>query len=130
MSSNYPHGFFNGVTIRGVPILQTHPGKVFWVSNASAAQMTGHKTGSDNNSGDFNAPFATLDYAIGRCTASRGDIICVKPGYTDEITAAGTIAADVAGVSILGLGMGSLRPTDDGHERWKRHPRIWCDSRR
>src|SRR3990167_1108699 len=108
--SNYPGGFANGVLIRGMPILQSHPGRVFWVSNATAAEMAGQRAASNGNDGSFNAPFSTLDYAIGRCTASRGDIIFVKPGYTQTITLATEIVMDVAGIAIVGLGRGSLRP--------------------
>ena len=35
LASNYPNGFANGVTIRGVPITITNPGAVFWVSNST-----------------------------------------------------------------------------------------------
>jgi hypothetical protein len=108
--SNYPNGFLSGVTLRGMPILQAHPGEVFWVSNAAATMMQGHRGGSNGNKGTFAAPFATIDYAIGRCTAGRGDIICVKPGHAETITTAGAIAGDVAGVAIVGLGTGSARP--------------------
>jgi hypothetical protein len=100
--SNYPNGFANGVTIRGVPVTVTNPGNVFWVDSGA---------GSDGNKGTYERPFATIDYAIGRCTASNGDIIFVKPGHTETVSAAGDIAADVAGVAIIGLGKGSLRPT-------------------
>ena len=109
--SNYPGGFKDGIVIRGLPLSVLHPGKVFWVSNATAAQLPGHKAASDGNQGTFDAPFATIDYAIGRCTASRGDVIMVKPGYTQTITLATEILLDVAGVAIVGLGTGSLRPT-------------------
>lgn len=100
--SNYPNGFANGVTVRGVPLLNTYGGAVFWVHSG---------TGSDGNKGTFDRPFATIDTAIGACTANRGDVIMVKPGHAETITAAAGIALDVAGVSIVGLGNGSLRPT-------------------
>lgn len=108
--SNYPGGFLHGLTIRDVPIQVLHPGKVFWVSNAAAAKLTGHKDGSDGNPGTFAAPFATLDYAIGKCVASRGDIIMVKPGHAENVATAAAISADVAGIAIVGLGAGTLRP--------------------
>lgn len=110
MPSNYPKGFPGGITLRGVPITQTHPGKVFWVYNGSAL-LPGQKTGSDGNKGTFDAPFATIDYAIGNCLASRGDIIFVKPGHAETISTAAIIIADVAGIAIVGLGGGSMRPT-------------------
>ena len=109
MSSNYPNGFTNGVTIRGVPLLQVHPGEVFWV-NGSSVVAKGAVGGSNNNDGTYRRPFATIDYAIGQCTGSRGDIIAVMPGHTEDIDAAGGITLDVAGVAIVGLGAGSLRP--------------------
>jgi hypothetical protein len=55
-------------------------------------------------------PFATIDYAIGRCTANNGDIIYVLPDHAETISAAGGITCDVAGVSIIGLGVGTDRP--------------------
>jgi hypothetical protein len=77
-------------------------GNVFWVdSNA----------GSDSGAGSFDTPYDTVDYAIGKCTASNGDVIFVKEGHTETLTAASAITCDVAGVTIIGLGEGSLRPT-------------------
>jgi len=68
-------------------------------------------TGSNGNSGtDPDNPYADIDYAIGQCTANKGDVIYVMPGHADTISAAGDITLDVAGVSIIGLGNGSLRP--------------------
>ena len=108
--SNYPTGFANGISIRGVPLLQTHPGLVYWVYNGTTLD-TGHKNGSDGNVGTFNAPFATLDYAIGRCRANKGDIIMIKPGHAETVSSATALALDVAGVAIVGTGIGSNRPT-------------------
>lgn len=69
-------------------------------------------TGTDAAGGGQNpdAPLATIDYAIGLCTASKGDIIYVMPGHAETLTAAAGIDADVIGISIIGLGNGSLRP--------------------
>lgn len=110
-SSNYPNGFANGVSIRGVPLVQTHPGKAFWVSNVTTGLLPGQKGGSNGNKGTFDAPFATIDYAIGQCAAGRGDIIFVKPGHAENVGAAAAIAADVAGVALVGLGSGKGVPT-------------------
>lgn len=99
--SNYPNGFANGVNIRGVPLLNTYGGKVFWVDSGA---------GSNGNKGTFDRPFSTIDYAIGQCTADNGDIIMVKPGHSEAISTA-DIDADVNGISIIGLGAGSNRPT-------------------
>lgn len=107
--SNFPNGF-NQVTIRGVPIVQTHPGEVFFVNNSSVLAKLGIG-GSNSNDGTYKKPFSTIDYAINRCTASRGDIIMVMPGYTETIPLATTLVPDVAGIAIIGLGSGTLRPT-------------------
>ena len=100
--SNFPGGFAQGVSIRGVPLTVTNPGQTFWVHSG---------TGSNGNDGTQNRPFASIDYAVGRCTADRGDVIFVKPGHTETVTAAGGLDLDVAGVAVIGLGTGSLRPT-------------------
>lgn len=107
--SNYPNGFSNGVTIRGVPIQIAQPGQVYWVNGSSVLVEDG-VAGSNGNPGTYQKPFATIDYAIGRCKASRGDVIMVMPGHTETVSAAGSIAADIAGVAICGLGAGTTRP--------------------
>lgn len=99
-ASNFPGGFANGVTIRGVPLLTAYPGKVFWVDSAA---------GSDGNKGTFDRPFATIAYAIARCSAGKGDIVMVKAGHSEATTAA--IAMSIAGVAVIGLGVGRSRPT-------------------
>ncbi len=108
--SNYPNGFLNGVTIRGVPLLQLHPGKVFWVNNSSVL-AEGGSGGSDGSPGTYTQPFASVTYALTKCTASRGDIIAIMPGYTEAVSSAGGEAWNVAGVAIVGLGQGDLKPT-------------------
>ncbi len=104
--SNYPNGFENGLTIRNKPIDMTISGNVFFVGKTPEGQA-----GSNGYSGTYNWPFATIDFAIGKCTANHGDIIFVKAGHTETITTAGGIAAEVAGISIIGLGSGGDRPT-------------------
>ena len=85
--------------------LDTHSQEVFWVDSGSG--------GNVSNAGTFPKPFATLDYAIGRCTASQGDIIYVKEGHSEALGSADQIDADVAGISIIGLGNGDNRPLFD-----------------
>lgn len=53
---------------------------------------------------------ATIDSAIGQCTASRGDVIFVAPGHTEAVTST-SLNVDIAGISIIGIGSGSLKPT-------------------
>lgn len=101
-ASNYPNGFANGVAIRNIPLAISHPGKVFWVSSTE---------GSNGNKGTQDRPFASIDYAVGRCTANKGDVIFVKPGHVETVSAAGGLSLDVAGIAVVGLGSGAARPT-------------------
>ena len=112
MYANYDQGFANGLTVRGIPVVQAHPGMVFWVGNstASTASLRGEKGASDGNKGTFLEPFSTIAYALTQCTADRGDIIFVRPGYTETV-AATDLTLNVAGVAVIGLGTGSKRPT-------------------
>lgn len=77
-------------------------GNVFFVSS-----VTGSATGGYTP----DAPAATIAQALALCTASKGDIIFVAPDHVETIAAAAGIAIDKAGVSIIGLGQGSNRPT-------------------
>lgn len=98
--SNYPKGFRYGVNVRGLPVLNTYGGNVYWVDS---------NTGSDSGSkgGTFDHPFDTIDYAVGRCTADNGDIILVKPGHVETVIAAGGLDLDVAGITIIFMGEGA-----------------------
>ena len=86
--------------------LKQHPGAIWFVDS-------GHAYASD--SAGFgrtpDAPFATIDYAVGMCTASQGDVIYVMPGHAEVVSAAGDLDLDVIGISVVGLGNGSLQPT-------------------
>lgn len=83
--------------------LAEHPGEILFVHSG---------TGSSSNDGSSpDSPMATVDQAINRCTAGKGDVIYVLPGHAETITAADGFDADVAGISIIGLGRGTNRPT-------------------
>lgn len=107
--SAFPHG----ISSFGVPVLGTASepviaGNVFFV--ASVAGGSWGAGVDDPSCGTKEKPFATIDYAIGKCTANNGDVIYVMPGHTETIASAGGITADVAGISIIGLGNARLRP--------------------
>ena len=74
---------------------------------------SGASNASDSNSGtSWSLPLATIDGAINKCTANQGDIIYVAEGHTETYTTTGAkFVADVAGITIIGLGTGSDRPT-------------------
>ena len=78
-------------------------GTTYYVdSTNSVASDTAARAGTSRDE-----PFATLDYAIGRTSASNGDTIVLLPGHAETTTA---IAADVAGIRIIGIGQGRNRP--------------------
>jgi len=89
-------------SIQGMP-----PNNVYWVqSTATGATDTA-------TAGTKEQPFATIDYAVGRCTANKGDVILALPGHVETISGAASLAVDVAGISVIGLGQGKNRPILD-----------------
>jgi len=100
--THFPHGIssFGVPQLGGAGLIPQTTGTYFFVDDS----------GSNANDGkDPDHPFADLDYAIGQCTADHGDIIIVMPGHAETVAA--TIAVDVAGIQIIGLGNGEARPT-------------------
>lgn len=76
-------------------------GNIVFVDSGASAAGSGFSPDS---------PVLTIDAAIGLCTASNGDIIVVMEGHAEAIVGAAGIAADVAGITIVGLGRGRNRP--------------------
>ena len=99
--TNHPGGFDQGLTIRGLPLMMTHPGNIYFVDSTA---------GANGNPGTFKRPLASIDTAVGKCRASKGDIIIAKPGHVETVTAAGGLDLDVAGIALIGLGSGASRP--------------------
>lgn len=86
-------------------------GKSFVVGASAVAYRD---TYSDIFSADptgTNRFFNTIDAAVGSCTANAGDTIYVLPGHTESISNATSLLLDVAGVNIVGIGVGANRPT-------------------
>ena len=81
-------------------------GNIYFVDSGSS---TGGTSAGYGHSPD--APFTTIDSAINQCTANQGDVIYVMTGHSETLTGASAITCDVAGVSIIGLGRGTDRPT-------------------
>ncbi len=110
-ATNFPSGFANGLSVRGMPLLQMQPGNVFWLGNG-VIMRAGQRAGSNGNRGTFNDPFATLDYAVNTaCTPGRGDIVFVLPNHAETISSATATLLRASGVAVIGLGGGSNRPT-------------------
>ncbi len=108
--TNFPGGFTGGLTLRGLPILQTQPGKVFFLYNGPVTEQ-GETVGSDSNRGTFQRPLSTLSGALAQCTPGKGDIILVKPGHVETISTATALRVNVSDVAIIGLGGGTSRPS-------------------
>ena len=68
--------------------------------------------GSDaNNGSSWLLAYATMDKVLSMCTADNGDVIFVAPGHAETVSAAAGMVFDVAGVTIIGFGNGTLKPT-------------------
>ncbi len=81
-------------------------GDVFYVDSGG--------TGASDTAGRGktpSVPFATIDFAVGEATANQGDVIIVMAGHAETVANATDWAMDKAGISVIGLGIGTLRPT-------------------
>ena len=85
-------------------------GKTFVVGKSALANRSMYTELFGTDPDGTNRFFSTVDAAIGACTAGANDIILVLPGHTEVVTST-SIAHDVSGVSVIGLGTGALRPT-------------------
>lgn len=110
--STFPNGFAGGLVVQGIPILNTYPGRVFWLDSVN---------GSDNNRGTFARPFASLlgaqTWLATQAPSVFNDVLMVKPGHNETITAprtttstAGSMSIDLSGLQVIGLGIGDDRP--------------------
>jgi len=118
----YPAGFAGPLVVKGVPIVQMHPGLVWWLSNNASlpsiqggvgtntvTQRVPFVSGSDGNPGTWSKPFATLKYALS--VANPGDIIMVKPYHAETLTGAAAVTMSTKNVAVVGTGTGGARPT-------------------
>tara|TARA_Y100000310_G_scaffold237033_1_gene240286 strand:- start:663 stop:1598 length:936 start_codon:yes stop_codon:yes gene_type:complete len=87
--------------------MSVFPGNVFWVD--SGQTDTGADTAGFGVHPD--APFLTIDFAVGQCTANQGDVIFVMPGHAETVSAAAGLDLDVAGITVIGIGDGAATPT-------------------
>jgi hypothetical protein len=84
--------------------LDEHPGAVYFVDSATGSDATGNGLGPDT-------PLATLAKAVALCTAAKGDTIYLMPGHAEKISTATALDLNVAGIRVIGLGHGALKPT-------------------
>jgi len=81
--------------------------------NITDVYYVDYTNGDDGRAGTTpGTAVKTLDYAIGLCTANQGDIIKLMPNHGESKAVTGDIAtADVAGITIIGMGVGDQMPT-------------------
>ena len=87
-------------------------GDTFFVDSATGSNGTAYGS-------SWDAPYATVNYAVSKCTSGNGDIILVAAGHAETITATSTASGVATGqfcidkgdVTILGMGRGTRRPT-------------------
>lgn len=92
--------FGQDLIVRGGINVMPTTAQVFYVG----AQQT-------NDRGDLRSrSFATIDQALNACIDDRMDVIRLRPGYTENISATGW-ANGKRGVRIEGMGTGTLRAT-------------------
>lgn len=70
-------------------------------------------TGSDtaNNGKSPKNAFASINAASNAATLNNGDVIYVMPNHAETIANATTLTLAKAGITVIGLGTGSARPT-------------------
>lgn len=85
--------------------------KHFFVCNATTGIPEGGVPGSAGGGDSPLTPCNSIDTTVGKCTASRGDVIHVLPGHVETVIAAGGLDLDVVGITLIGYGVGSNRPT-------------------
>jgi hypothetical protein len=94
--------------------LATNPttGRFFVVAKSGITNEAEIKAIYGNNYPDGTpVVYTSLALAVASCVASRGDTIIIAPGHTESISSATALTLSIAGVTIIGLGTGSLRPT-------------------
>lgn len=91
---------FTPTTLKGsLPEVQ---GDVIFVDSA---------TGSSSGDGSSLRPFNTIENAMNKSGVSAGDTIVVMEGHAETVSSATALNLDIAGVTIIGRGFGSRRPT-------------------
>ena len=81
-------------------------GKIFYVdSDSGSSAFTGQS---------IDRAKSTLNEAVDLCTSNRGDVIYIAQGYSATMgAAADEVDIDAHGITIVGLGTGTLRPLFD-----------------
>lgn len=95
---NQPGGLFSVIDV------PSHPANVWFVDSATGTNSVGHGQNPDS-------PLASIAYAFSSDLLAAGDVVYVLPGHTESVIAAAGIVCDIAGVTVVGLGNRTNRPT-------------------
>lgn len=90
------------------------PGRSVLVKNTTAADMATLRDTFNYKVDPIDGStliFPSIDAAVGVGRANLGDEILISSGYTEAISNATSLALDVAGLKLRGLGSGAARPT-------------------
>jgi len=71
------------------------------------------RSGSGEDGRSWGSAFTTINLAEAACTADAGDIILVAEGHYEDVSNADAVDLDVAGISVIGMGVGNARPRID-----------------
>lgn len=101
-----------GVLASQVPVVNP-AAKIHFVGPTAAAWYGDFLATYGPDADGGSRVFASIALAVANANvvASRGDVILVLPGHTETVSAAGGIALSKAGLTIIGLGGGTLKPT-------------------
>lgn len=102
--TNFPQGVSSfGMPLLGAGGIPATTGRVYFVNSATGQ--------NNNNRGDApDNAYASLAYAATKVRASKGDIIILMPGHTENVASAGAITLSTAGVRVFGLKSGAAWP--------------------
>lgn len=85
--------------------------KIFFVVKSDDASLGDYQENFPVDSDGVNRVHTTLSAALSNCVAGRGDVIMIAPGHSESISSATALTISVSGVTIIGMGYGTLRPT-------------------
>lgn len=104
VTSKRPYGIETPFIVGAAAGGRITTGTTFFVQNT-----VGHDT---NNHGlDPSHPLKTWAAATGKCTDSVGDVVYLMPGHAETLTGAGGLTLDKIGVTYIGLGGATTKPT-------------------
>ncbi len=109
--SNFGLGFKDGLQVRGLALNVHQKGQVLYVCNSSVVAKFGISGANDSDGLTPERPLSTIAAALALSTANRGDKIVVLPGHAEAVSAAAGLDINVAGIEIIGIGEGAVRPT-------------------